>query len=56
VEVVAGRDVARLLGADLEHARKLRGTGDGIGGTNGRRSGMCGRTAADGLTPLGARS
>ena len=34
MEVVAGRDVARFLGADLEHARKLRGTGDAIGGTN----------------------
>ena len=56
VEVVAGRDVARLLGADLEHARQLRGTGDGIGGTNGRRTGMCGRPPAARLTPLGARS
>ena len=27
-EVVAGRDVARLLGARLEHARELRGAGD----------------------------
>ena len=36
VEVVARRDVARLLRAGLEHARQLGGTGDALGATNGR--------------------
>ena len=43
VEVVGRRDVARLLRADLEHARQLPGTGDAVGRTNGRRLRVSGR-------------
>ena len=56
VEVVAGRDVARLLGADLEHARQLGGTGDAVGTTNGRRRRMYGPSPSTRLTLRSARS
>jgi hypothetical protein len=52
-EVVAGRDVARLLGAGLEHAGELRGAGDRVRGPAGSRRGV--RAASPRLLDLHSR-